>query len=130
MNPARANVVLIVVVLVLLGGLVPVLLAQWRAAAARQETTNHLKEYTLATHACNDAHKRLPPAFDRFQDITYPASVHVHLLPYVKEDQLYKGFLKEGEGNGAAQVFAFQAPSDFTIRTLDGVQNFSANLRV
>jgi hypothetical protein len=130
MNPQRLNVALVVIAFLLVVGLIMGVLPKLRTAADYQETVDHLKDLTLATHACNDAHKKLPPAFDRFQGITYPASVHVHLLPYVKEDDLYKGFLKEGEGDVSAQVFAFQAPNDASIRSLDGVQNFPANLRV
>src|SRR5262249_35117842 len=105
-----------------------------RVTSARTQTNNNLKQLTLACHSANDAFKRIPPAFDQYGQMNFPASVHVHLLPYIEQDNLYKMFLeqrKDGEFPNNAIVKPFISPQDFT-QTNDGrgFQNFAANLRV
>jgi len=131
MTPQRANVLLVAIIGVLLVSLVLALAPEARRLGDRHQTTLHLKEMVLAMYGCADMHKgRIPPAFDQFKGITYPASVHVHLLPFLKQDDLYKTFLKEGQGNAEAEVLVFQGLDDPSIVRLAGIQNFGANLRV
>ena len=89
-----------------------------------------MRAMILALRACNDKHKSLPPAFDRFAGISYPVSVHVHLLPFLEEEQLYKSFLVQGRGREGNEVSPYIAPTDPSLEMRDGVQNFAANLRV
>jgi hypothetical protein len=97
------------------------------------QTSNNIKQLTLACHSANDVFKRLPPAFDQYGEMTFPASVHVHLLPFIEQDHLYKTYLgQKGIGNWEQQIIpTFVCPIDPTQRNNGaGVQNFAANLRV
>jgi hypothetical protein len=103
------------------------------AYTSRHATINNLKQVTLACHSFMDAHKKLPPAFDKFGETTFPASVHIYLLPFVEQDELYKRYVQEqGKGNVNDVIVApFNGPQDPTLRENDGegVQSFAANLR-
>ena len=101
-----------------------------REVANRSETGRRIGQLALSLHACNDAHRRLPPAFDSFGDIDYPASLHVHLLPFVQEGLLHRTFLTGGDADVKAIVRTYHSPEDYTLERLEGVQNFAGNLRV
>jgi hypothetical protein len=101
---------------------------------ARTQTNNNLKQLSLACHSFHDVYKKLPPAFGSFGQMRFPASVHVHLLPYIEQDNLYRQYLEE-EGKGVLVnqriVPPFICPQDFTqAKNGEGFQNFAANLRV
>ncbi len=104
-----------------------------QVAGVDKQTMNNIKQMSLATHSVNDVFKRLPPAFDKFGQIQkYALSVHVHLMPYIEEDNLYKTFLEEGKGNTKAKVMPFLSRFDPSAAKKDkeGIQNLAANLRV
>ena len=138
-SPKRAGfsllglIVVIGIIALLIAILVPVV-QKVREAAARTQTNNNLKQLSLGLHSCNDVFKRLPPAFDKFGQIqTYTVSVHVHLMPYIEQDNLYKQFAQgEGKGDAKAEVPSFLSPLDpsTTQKNQEGIQNFAANLRV
>jgi len=96
---------------------------------SRTTIMNHIKQMALACHAFHDVYKQLPPAFDKFGPMKFPASIHVHLLPYIEQDNLYKKILQDGVVDGNAVVSPY---IDATLRDHDehGVQNNAANLRV
>lgn len=123
-----------VLVLILLAGLGigPFILAivHLRARADEQATLVRIKKLALALHACNDIHKSLPPAYDTFTGITYPASLHVHMLPFLDQGAVYQSFFQKGQGITDASVTTFQLPSDYSMGSGAGVQNCAANLRV
>jgi hypothetical protein len=124
---------LVVVILLIFAvlGVVVVILPKRRSPSTSQ-SMNNLMQLALASNNANAQYKRLPPAFDQFGPVKFSASVHVHLLPYVEEDKLYKMYLDQGgKGNWDGFVIRpFVCPVDFT-RTNNGagVQNFAANLR-
>jgi hypothetical protein len=104
-----------------------------RAAQARQDAANNLKQMVLACHNHNDTHAKLPPAFDKFGTVDVPASVHVHLLPYLEQDALYRSYIKQ-KGKGETdkmKIDVFLASDDpsTTPAKQKGVQNFAASLR-
>jgi prepilin-type N-terminal cleavage/methylation domain-containing protein len=124
---------------VLLGLVLPAVRSA-QVAGVDKQTMNNLKQMSLSTHSVNDVFKKLPPAFGKFGQIQNgTVSVHVHLMPYIEEDNLYKTFLKEvnkskkdGKGDTKAKVKPFISPIDPSAvkKDKEGVQNSAANLRV
>src|SRR5262249_27058354 len=118
---------------ILLGLLVPALYSA-QVAARSKETLNRLGKFGVAIRNCDDVHKKLPPAFDKFGAMQFPASVHVHLLPYLDSDNIHKKFLEQ-KGKGEVvdlKIPVFVAGDDPSNagKDLKGIQNFAANLRV
>jgi len=125
-------VVVSLVVFILLGLVLAVLKIQ-RDNQRIVVNLSSIKHLALANHSCNDVHRRLPPAFDKFDKILFPASVHVHLMPYIEQDKLYNVILQSNGQRGTSEVvITFLGEQDFRVGTNDaaGVQNFAANLRV
>lgn len=92
------------------------------------QTLNNLKMHALALHALHRVHKKLPPAFDRFGAWNLPASIHVHLLPFIEHENLHKKFVSENAVSGNfVPVFINADLPDCDLR---GLQNNAANLRV
>ncbi len=118
---------------VLLGLLVPAAYGL-QQTAHQQATINSLKQICLAIHNANDTYKRLPPAYDKFSNWEFPASVHVHLLPFLEQDNLYRAF-QNASGKGEVtettiKVFIAADDNSNAADNVKGVQNFAANLRV
>jgi prepilin-type N-terminal cleavage/methylation domain-containing protein len=119
----------VTVIAVLISLLVPAV-QKVREAAAQTQTHNHLMQLALALHAVNDATGQLPPPTGKFGRID--ATLHVHLLPYVEQDNLYEQIV---DGLPLPQqqeigVPIYQCPQDPTSRSKPaGTQNYAANLR-
>jgi prepilin-type N-terminal cleavage/methylation domain-containing protein len=137
--------VVIAIIAILIALLVPAV-QKVREAAARTQTVNNLKQLSLANHSCNDVFLKLPPAIGPFGQIqnfivnsvlNNYATVHMHLLPYIEQDNLYKSFLPPPSGLSVDPsltsfiIKPFISPSD-NSQVNDGAnaQNFLANLRV
>lgn len=78
----------LLVILALLGLLLGLLLpavAKVRAAAARTQSQNNMKQLALAVHNYHDSFNGLPPGVDKnhFSTTTY-------LLPFIEQDNLFK----------------------------------------
>jgi hypothetical protein len=124
-------VVVILLIFAVLGVIVVIL--PKRSSPRWMQSMNHLKMLSLASNNANAQYKRLPPAFDQFGPMKFPASVHVYLLPYLEEDKLHKMYLAQGgKGNWDGFVIRpFVCPVDFSqTNNGAGIQNFAANLRV
>jgi type II secretory pathway pseudopilin PulG len=122
----------LLVVLAALGFLLALLLPavqKVREAAARAQTQNDLKQMVLALHNFHDTNKQMPPAFGKFGGSKAPLSVHVHLLPYLEQNNLYQQYL-QGQGDDQAEIPVFNSPADPSRPKPAGVQNFPANLRL
>src|SRR6266566_2352257 len=100
MSSKRGTTVVVILLVAVGTGLLAAGVCRVRAAANNRETENRMGKLGVAMYACNDARKCLPPAYDAFGDITFPASVHVHLLPFLEQDALYRSLVQKGEGNG------------------------------
>jgi prepilin-type N-terminal cleavage/methylation domain-containing protein len=126
--------VVIAIIAILIALLVPAV-QKVRAAAARIQCVNNLKQLGLAVHNCHDSYKRLPPVAGWFPStnnqpaagMTY-GSVLVHLLPFVEQGAIVKAASAQYQPatGPAIQVYApclvpdvygssvavFQCPSD------------------
>src|SRR5262249_24591779 len=118
--------------LCLLGLLTPAL-AGGREKADRKMTENNLKAIAIAIHNFNDSHRRLPPAYGKTFGFKSNATLHVYLLPFVEQADLFKQYLNQqgGEKRDMAVVELFVAPLDKTNpKPPAGIANYAANLRV
>jgi prepilin-type N-terminal cleavage/methylation domain-containing protein len=112
-------------ILAVLIGLLSSAVQKARAAAARIQCANHLRQLGLATHGCAGARGALPP-LTRYSG--YHASFFFELLPYLEQDALYRagtqssdrppytfwGPVPGGHVYDAAPVKVFQCPADPT----------------
>ena len=149
-NCRRQAVTLIevLVTLAILGILTALLIPaiqKGRAAAARAECANKLKQIALACHAFHDDHKRMPPAFgffpkaDIFQGGNALGNLFFHLLPYVEQQGLYEKsqyrptskpqqdyFFYTANNVHQQQVPLFNCPSDSTLmRGINPATNYA-----
>jgi hypothetical protein len=134
MTPQRANVILGIVVSVLMVALCAGGARQLFATAARTETRHKLKGVVLAVHCfANQHNSRLPPAFNHFSSkpgmVDRPVSMHVHLLPYVGQQEIYRIFA-EGQDYPDLAIAPYCTSEDGTLAGAVGVQCFAGNLRV
>lgn len=85
--------VVIAIIAVLIGLLVPAV-QKVRDAANRIQSTNNLKQISLATHGFHDVNGRMPMAMIDWDSNYNPAwynmtgSVFYHILPYIEQDAL------------------------------------------
>jgi hypothetical protein len=123
-------VVLLAMAGVLLGLVIPAVRSA-QVAGVKKETIDNLKQLALACHNCNDAFKRLPPAFDQFGDMKFPASIYIHLLPYLEQANVYKIYrMEKGKGMDELVFRVYQTGDDPSTGKKEGIVNFAANLRV
>jgi len=115
--------VVIAIIAILIGLLLPAV-QKVREAAARMQSTNHLKQIGLAAHNYADANQTLPPSFVEASSAAFPqwkdGSWMVNILPYVEQ-----GNLKQVVDNNAAtsgQYYAItynQSPPKIFINPTD-----------
>jgi prepilin-type N-terminal cleavage/methylation domain-containing protein len=123
---------LVIVALVIAIAVGLLILTMWEAklSAARTQTLDSLRQMAIAIHNCDDAYRKLPPAFDKFGLLKTPFSLHVHLLSWFESSPLYSRIVERGEPIDTVWMW-YRAPSDWTV--VDdgtGIQNFAANLRI
>jgi hypothetical protein len=66
--------------------------AKMRAAAARMESSNNLKQIALALHNFHDTYRNFPAVANYSKDGKPLLSWRVHILPYIEQEQLYRQF--------------------------------------
>lgn len=102
-----------------------------REAAARTQAINNAKQLSLSLHSFQDVYRRLPAAFDESGLMKFPASMHVHLVPFIQSGPFYKQYVNaKGVGMQDVVISPFLDPLDYTCQKDNGVQNFAGNLRV
>ena len=79
--------VVLAILLILIGLLAP-LVQRLRQAAARAQSTNNLKQLSIAVLNCTDTYGgKLPPVVGEFVNKT--GSLHFFILPFIEQAQLY-----------------------------------------
>jgi prepilin-type N-terminal cleavage/methylation domain-containing protein len=139
--------VVLAIIAVLIALLLPAV-QKVRAAAARLQTHNNLKQLTLAAHHCNDVYRRLPPAQGWYgpiprPDVTSAGGLNmitlIYLMPFYEQENLYRQILDgtviwyEAPGKDLADALLvppLTSPEDPTqVNGGAGITNFAANLR-
>src|SRR5688572_17266819 len=87
--------VVIAIIAILIGLLLPAV-QKVRAAAARIECANNIKQLALAAHNYHDVNGKFPPGVYQLSFAGMPrfrgVSLFVYLLPYLEQDNLFKGW--------------------------------------
>jgi hypothetical protein len=121
--------VVIAIIAVLIGLLLPAVM-KVRAAAARVQCTNNLKQMALATHSCNDAIGYMPQhgySWPKRSNVLRQSSIFWAILPFVEMDNLYHS-LPAGQTSSAyfnpstqlASVKNYVCPADYSGIDTDG----------
>jgi len=112
--------VVIAIIAILIGLLLPAV-QKVRAAAARAQSQNNLKQITLALHSYTDAIGHFPDVAGNSVGNIYATNVHVSLLPYIEQNNLYQLAVTNGlwapnnPAIAAAQkVKVYMSPRDTT----------------
>src|SRR5262249_43388655 len=98
--------VVIAIIAILIGLLVPAV-QKVREAANRMSCTNNLKQISLATINCADAHEaKLPPSIGVYpgvmnqQPFNSNGGTFLHILPYIEQDNVFKASLGNPDPDG------------------------------
>jgi prepilin-type N-terminal cleavage/methylation domain-containing protein len=110
--------VVIAIIAILIGLLLPAV-QKVRAAAARTQSANNLKQIALAVHNYHDAIGTVPPLSAAIKTGGGPASTHYFLLPYIEQNAVYDlGQTNNGAWNnspnnaGSKKMKVFISPRD------------------
>jgi len=107
--------VVIAIIAILIGLLVPAV-QKVREAAARTQCTNNLKQMSLAVANCSDTNRGIMPPGDGLYPNMSPsannsyASVFFHILPYIEQDNAYKGTLQPNDPHGNNNPYQTYSP--------------------
>ena len=107
---------------------VPGCMQRVRGDSARTATMNNMSQCAKAAHLAHDQFKKFPPYYGTYgaKDVT-PFTYHVHLLPYVDQQQIYSMV----QPNGNAIIPAFRSTEDSSQSGNGaGAANFPVNLRL
>jgi prepilin-type N-terminal cleavage/methylation domain-containing protein len=120
--------VVIAIIAILIALLIPAV-QKVRAAAARTQTHNNLKQCGLAVHTYHDTYRQLPDALapgGLYPDVG--KSMWFHLLPYVEADNIYRS--SNPQVQQGSVVPAYLSPEDPSLFDSAGALCYAGNLRV
>src|SRR5437868_6497642 len=83
------ELVLVVAIIACLSALALPALQSIRHKTQMKETADKLRTMALAIHEVDSRYRKLPPTCGPFGRMKRPATIHVHLLPYVRETELF-----------------------------------------
>jgi prepilin-type N-terminal cleavage/methylation domain-containing protein len=143
--------VVIAIIAILIGLLLPAV-QKVRAAAARIQCANNLKQMSLGLHNANDTNGKLPPMAATQYGGAYYAPFFFHLLPYIEQQNVWNAATKvtgggviplwdtPGQGGTAflrqTRIKVYICPSDATVATnaatdwTPGEASYAANFQV
>jgi hypothetical protein len=111
----------VIAIIGILVGLLAVGIQHARESAAQTTSANNLRQLGLAVHQCHDSRRVLPPGFGYFPGgpknpslrggTAGHGNVFFHLLPFLEQDNLYRGTATPGDG---------PAPNPGTLYVPDG----------
>jgi prepilin-type processing-associated H-X9-DG protein/prepilin-type N-terminal cleavage/methylation domain-containing protein len=131
--------VVIAIIAVLIGLLLPAV-QKVRAAAARMQCENNLKQIGLAMHDYHDSNGHFPAGRQRsyVSGLQLCFSVHSRLLPYLEQQNLYNtidftaaadvGAVNSAPRQVMVQVFLCPSDTHFPIQGNDAVHNYVMNV--
>ena len=121
--------VFLAILAMLLGLLLPAV-QKVREAGGRTQVANNLRQVGISVHAYHDVYRTFPPATDNvglFANLRTPATLSMHILPYVEQLQLAQSILA-----GIAvpvKINTFSVEYDPSTTDHISVQNFAGNVR-
>ncbi len=122
--------VVIAIIAILIGLLLPAV-QKVREAAGRTQSSNNLKQMSLAIHSlCSSSDRRLPPAIGIYPGVTMPASVFFHILPYIEQGNIYNLYQNnpdKGVPQSSTPIKTFIAPMDSSNPGTDTHTSYASN---
>ena len=120
------ELLVVIAIIAVLVGLLLSAVQKVREAAARAQSSNNLKQMSLALHGCNDSYQRLPPALGLFPNSSWdtasnwgaPATsgtLQYFMLPFIEQDAVYKNTSQYSWTSVYTPVKTYQSPADPTI---------------
>jgi prepilin-type N-terminal cleavage/methylation domain-containing protein len=122
--------VVIAIIAILIGLLLPAV-QKVRAAAARMQCSNNLKQMALACHNYESAIMRLPSGWSSNNGTLY-GSLHFFILPYIEQDNVFKAAGNDSWNQNNTAIKTFVCPSDITVWNsyINGGTSYAFNVAV
>jgi prepilin-type N-terminal cleavage/methylation domain-containing protein len=125
--------VVIAIIAILIGLLLPAV-QKVRAAAARAQSQNNLKQLGIGLHSAAGSYNgQMPPGYGYYPwnaTATVQRGIFTHILPYIEQQNLYTAIVAGGSGV-AVPIKTYIAPADIansTNQTANANTSYACNL--